>query len=304
MVRSMAAPRPWPAPRPRRWGCPAGAGWATDSSRRVLQPISTTASMGAEVKASRSSPVSVSSSRPAPMAPVSSARPSSIAMFMGSRNASRTRSSITKPMMPERPRRSDWARGSGPRSRVAPRPREPGPASPRHRSGPLKASDAVDGETPRARPRRRDSASRAPGLPRSSWLGSLVESNRSNRFDDRRNRSPECPQQWCRPRRRGCPRPRSFAGETRLFVIFAACGISISCFAARIPTISLALSLSTARSACCSRRWHSARSSDSSRPGTSSPSSGQDARSSSRSPCSRPSLTVAGLASPSSGRSR
>ncbi|MEJ1230818.1 MAG: MFS transporter [Galbitalea sp.] len=39
--------------------------------------------------------------------------------------------------------------------------------------------------------------------------------------------------------------PEIFRWRNALFVIFAACGISISSFAARIPTISLALSLST-----------------------------------------------------------
>ncbi len=61
--------------------------------------------------------------------PATSAMPSSVRTFTGSRKASLAqRSSITTPMTPERPRRSERARGSGPRSRARRRRRARGPS--------------------------------------------------------------------------------------------------------------------------------------------------------------------------------
>ena len=94
-------------------GMPRWRSVTTDWSSRVLQPMSTTASIGA-TEMSVASPVSVSSNSASPAEPVSSVMPSSMAMFIGSRKASLSRSSITTPTIPERPRRRERARGSGP----------------------------------------------------------------------------------------------------------------------------------------------------------------------------------------------
>ena len=140
------------APSMATAGMPRRRSASTECPSRGLQPTSTTASTGAlsmPTALPPSSPVSVSSRRPAPSGAMPSVMPSSIWIFTGSRKAARTRSSSTTPTMPERPRRSERARGSGPaypssdaaastRSFVA---SDTGPE-------PLNASEAVDAETP------------------------------------------------------------------------------------------------------------------------------------------------------------
>jgi hypothetical protein len=137
-------------------GMPRALTASSDSRRWPLQPTRTAASSGAVISEA-AVPLSVGSwsrrrRRPAPSGETASERPSIMRVFTGSRNAVPRCSSKTTPTMPERPRRREAARGSGPVY-----PRAEAASSTRRRVAsetgvfPLNTTDAVEGETPASR---------------------------------------------------------------------------------------------------------------------------------------------------------